>query len=106
LGTFIFWRCCTFVGVCIEFVAAITWIAEVFSDKAQKEKWLGITQLFASLGGVLVTAVSFWIVAHAKDLPHLGMPMALGAADPASWRYLLLTHRPRARHRADAPLRA
>ena len=27
-GTFIFWRCCTFVGVCIEFVAAITWIAE------------------------------------------------------------------------------
>ena len=91
LGVFIFWRCATFVGVCIEFVAAITWIAEVFSDKAQKEKWLGITQLFASLGGVLVTAVSFWIVAHGKDLPHLGMPMALGATDPASWRYLLLT---------------
>ena len=91
LGTFIFWRCATFVGVCIEFVAAITWIAEVFSDKAQKEKWLGITQLFASLGGVLVTAVSFWLGTHAKDLPHFGMPMALGATDPASWRYLLLT---------------
>ena len=91
LGTFIFWRCATFVGVCIEFVAAITWIAEVFSDKTQKEKWLGITQLFASLGGVLVTAVSFWLGTHAKDLPHFGMPMALGATDPASWRYLLLT---------------
>lgn len=91
LPVFIFWRCATFVGVCIEFVAAITWIAEVFSDKAQKEKWLGITQLFASLGGVLVTAVSFWIVAHGKDLPHLGMPMALGATEPGSWRYLLLT---------------
>jgi len=91
LGEFIFWRCATFVGVCIEFVAAITWIAEVFSDKAQKEKWLGITQLFASLGGVFVTFVNFWILAHAKSLPHLGMPMALGAADPASWRYLLLT---------------
>ena len=77
--------------MCIEFVAAITWIAEVFSDKAQKEKWLGITQLFASLGGVFVTAVNFWIIAHAKDLPHLGMPQALGATDPASWRYLLLT---------------
>ena len=64
LTTFIFWRCATFVGVCIEFVAAITWIAEVFSDKAQKEKWLGITQLFASLGGVLVTTVSLWIGAH------------------------------------------
>lgn len=91
LEAFIFWRCATFVGVCIEFVAAITWIAEVFSNKAQKEKWLGITQLFASLGGVLVTAVSFWIVAHAKDLPHFGMPMALGATEPGSWRYLLLT---------------
>lgn len=88
---FVFWRCATFVGVCIEFVAAITWIAEVFSDKAQKERWLGITQLFASLGGVLVTGVNFWIIAHAKDLPHLGMPLALGAQDPASWRYLLLT---------------
>jgi MFS family permease len=91
LPTFIFWRCATFVGVCIEFVAAITWIAEVFSDKAQKEKWLGITQLFASLGGVLVTAVSFWIVAHGKDLPHFGMPMPLGSTEPGSWRYLLLT---------------
>ena len=91
LGVFIFWRCMTFVGVCIEFVAAITWIAEVFSDKGQKEKWLGITQLFASLGGVLVTAVSFWIAAHGKDLPHLGMPMALGSTEPGSWRYLLLT---------------
>lgn len=91
LGAFIFYRCATFVGVCIEFVAAITWIAEVFSDKAQREKWLGITQLFASLGGVFVTAVNIWILSHAKDLPHLGMPMALGAADPSSWRYLLLT---------------
>ncbi len=91
LPTFIFWRCATFVGVCIEFVAAITWIAEVFSDKAQKEKWLGITQLFASLGGVLVSAVSLWIGLHGKELPHFGMPMALGATDPAAWRYLLLT---------------
>jgi MFS family permease len=52
LDAFIFWRCVTFVGVCIEFVAAITWIAEVFVDKKQKERWLGITQAFASLGGV------------------------------------------------------
>lgn len=91
LGSFIFWRCATFVGVCIEFVAAITWIAEVFSDKAQKEKWLGITQLFASLGGVLVTGINFWIVDHVKGLPHLGLPMEVGASDPASWRYLMLT---------------
>jgi len=91
LPVFIFWRCATFVGVCIEFVAAVTWIAEVFSDKAQKEKWLGITQLFASLGGVLVTGVNTWIIASGKTLPHLAMPLALGATDPGSWRYLLLT---------------
>lgn len=91
LNGFVFWRCVTFVGVCIEFVAAITWIAEVFTEKAQKERWLGITQAFASLGGVLVTAINLWIIAHAKDLPHFGMPLALGATDPASWRYLMLS---------------
>ncbi|MBL9178210.1 MAG: MFS transporter, partial [Verrucomicrobiaceae bacterium] len=53
LGMFVFFRSTTFIGVCVEFVAAITWLAEVFTDKKQKEKWLGITQAFASLGGVL-----------------------------------------------------
>jgi hypothetical protein len=91
LPTFIFFRCTTFIGVCVEFVAAITWLAEVFSEPKQKEKWLGITQAFASLGGVLVTAISFWISAHGKDLGHFGLPLALGAQDPASWRYLLMT---------------
>src|SRR5207302_482432 len=74
-----------------EFVAAITWIAEVFTDKVQKERWLGVTQAFASLGGVLVTAVNFWIIAHARDLSSLGLPISLGAAAPASWRYLMLS---------------
>src|SRR5215207_5051260 len=61
LPMFITFRCTTFIGVCVEFVAAITWLAEVFEDKRQKERWLGITQAFASLGGVLVTLVSIWI---------------------------------------------
>jgi len=91
LDAFVFWRCATFVGVCIEFVAAITWMAEVFPGKKQKEKWLGITQAFASLGGVCVTAINFWIIAHAKDLPHWGMPVGLGSLAPSSWRYLMLT---------------
>lgn len=88
---FIFWRCVTFVGVCIEFVAAITWMAEVFSDKVQRERWLGVTQAFASLGGIIVAWVNIWIISHSKGLPHFGMPLGLGAAEPASWRYLLLT---------------
>lgn len=91
LEVFVFFRCTTFIGVCIEFVAAITWLAEVFEDKKQKERWLGITQAFASLGGVCVTAVSAWLLAHAGTLPAIGLPGGLGGAGPSNWRYLLLT---------------
>lgn len=85
LGMFVVFRSLTFIGVCVEFVAAITWLAEVFEDKHQKEKWLGITQAFASLGGILVTVINVWIVSHLKDLPALGLP------EVSSWRYLLMT---------------
>jgi MFS family permease len=91
LPVFVFFRCTTFIGVCVEFVAAITWLAEVFEDKKQRERWLGITQAFASLGGVLVTLVSIWISSHGKGLPHIGLPPALGGTDPGAWRYLLMT---------------
>jgi MFS family permease len=91
LGWFIFFRSATFIGVCVEFVAAITWLSEVFEDRKQREKWLGITQAFASLGGVAVTAVSIWISSHGMSLPHMGLPLGLGSADPGSWRYLLMT---------------
>ncbi|MES2593766.1 MAG: MFS transporter [Verrucomicrobiota bacterium] len=91
LPMFVFFRSTTFIGVCVEFVAAITWLAEVFPDKKDKEKWLGITQAFASLGGLLVTGVSVWINKHGAELPHWGLPLGLGATDPGSWRYLLMT---------------
>jgi len=91
LGWFIFFRSTTFIGVCVEFVAAITWLSEVFEDKKQRERWLGITQAFASLGGILVTAVNVWILSNIKDLPHFGLPLAPNGAEPASWRFLLCT---------------
>lgn len=91
LPVFVFFRSATFVGVCVEFVAAITWLSEIFEDRRQREKWLGITQAFASLGGVLVTVVSIWISKHGADLPHVGLPPGLGSNEPASWRYLLMT---------------
>jgi MFS family permease len=91
LEVFVFFRCTTFIGVCVEFVAAITWLAEVFEDKKQKERWLGITQAFASLGGVCVTAMSVWLLSHGANLPALGLPGGLGGAGPSNWRYLLLT---------------
>ncbi len=91
LPVFVFFRCTTFIGVCVEFIAAITWLAEVFEDRKQREKWLGITQAFASLGGVLVTLVSIWISSHGKSLAHMGLPLGLGSTDPGAWRYLLMT---------------
>jgi MFS family permease len=91
LEMFVFFRCTTFIGVCVEFVAAITWLAEVFEDKKQRERWLGITQAFASLGGVCVTLVSKWIASHPGTLPVLSLPVALGGDAPSNWRYLLLT---------------
>jgi MFS family permease len=91
LPMFVFFRCTTFIGVCVEFVAAITWLSEVFTDKKQRERWIGITQAFASLGGVIVTLVSIWISSHGKDIPHMGLPLGLGSTDPGAWRYLLMT---------------
>lgn len=89
LPMFVFFRSLTFVGVCVEFVAAITWLAELFADPKQREFALGFTQAFASLGGILVTAVNGWIVVHANELPALPIPDFFNAH--ASWRYALMT---------------
>lgn len=89
LGAFIFFRCTTFIGVCVEFVAAITWLAELFPDKRQKEIALGSTQAFASVGGVLVTLTSAWVLAHSNTLPALPVHEPFNAH--GTWRYLLLT---------------
>lgn len=87
LPTFVFFRCLTFVGVCIEFVAAITWLAELFPKN--REKVLGWTQAFASLGGILVTSVAHWINLNANTLPALPVPESFNAHAP--WRYILMT---------------
>ncbi len=91
LEMFVLFRCTSFIGVCVEFVAAITWLAEVFDDRKVRTRWLGITQAFASLGGVLVTMVSAFVNTHASSLPALGMPAGLSGTAPSLWRYLLLS---------------
>lgn len=85
----IFFRCTTFVGVCVEFVAAVTWLAELFPDKRQKELVLGWTQAFASVGGLLVTGVS----AGMGSLVQQGMLPTLPVGDPSNpaWRFTLMT---------------
>ena len=46
----LFWRCMTFIGVCVEFVAAVAWLSELFPDPHRREAVLGYTQAFASIG--------------------------------------------------------
>ena len=88
---FVVLRCATFVGVCVELVAAVTWLAELFEDKRQRERAIGWTLAFASVGGILVTEVFDEIRHYLRENPG-GVPWltALGIA-PAPWRYTLLT---------------
>src|SRR3954463_6527693 len=80
----LFWRCCTFVGVCVEFVAAVAWLAELFQDPKQRESVIGYTQAFGSLGGIMVTAGYYLSVSYADALP------AIHGAH-AAWRYTLMS---------------
>jgi MFS family permease len=93
LSTSLLWlivfRCTTFVGVCVEFVAAVTWLSELFPDKRQRELAVGWTQAFASVGGLFVTSMSSGI----GYLVHHGMLPTLPVGDPTNpaWRWTLMT---------------
>jgi hypothetical protein len=82
-------RCLVFIGVCVEFVAAVAWLAELFPEPKRREKVLGYTQAFSSLGGLMVAVVSGLVVKYAASLPAI---TAEGIADPhAAWRYTLMS---------------
>jgi MFS family permease len=87
----ILFRCTTFIGVCVELVAAVTWLAELFEDKRQREKAIGWTLAFASVGGILVTEVFNEIVAFLKDNPEGISWLTSTGISPTAWRYTLLT---------------
>ncbi|MEX2187307.1 MAG: MFS transporter [Pirellulales bacterium] len=96
LEMLLFFRCTTFVGVCIEFVAAVAWLAELFPHPEQREKVLGYTQAFSSIGGLLVAAAYGLAVEYAPHLPAIHMPDFLGgmkavADEHAAWRYTLMS---------------
>ncbi|HEX6964014.1 MAG TPA: MFS transporter [Lacipirellula sp.] len=98
-GMLLFFRCLTFIGVCLEFVAAIAWLAELFSDPHRRERVLGYTQAFGSAGGFLVAVVYGWMVQleQAGQLPTISLPDWLNffggeISDPnAAWRYTLMS---------------
>jgi MFS family permease len=94
LWMLILFRCTTFVGVCVEMVAAVTWLAELFENKRAREQAIGWTLAAASLGGILVTLVYNYFVGYVKanDEPILNLPFPLGTdAKNIAWRYTLLT---------------
>ena len=64
-------RCTTFIGVCVEMVAAVTWLAELFDDKRTRELVIGWTLATASLGGILVTEAYKLIV---EPMPGYARP--------------------------------
>jgi MFS family permease len=93
LWQLVLFRCTTFMGVCVELVAAVTWLAELFEDKRTREIVIGATLATASLGGILVTEVYNLIVETAKTpgaLPALHFPSG-HLEQNVAWRYTLLT---------------
>ncbi|MFM8287229.1 MAG: MFS transporter, partial [Planctomycetaceae bacterium] len=97
----LFFRCTTFIGVCVEFVAAVAWLAELFPNPLQREKVLGYTQAFSSIGGLLVAIVSEYISTKgvAESFPAIGIPAMLAPVlgtikqefAHAPWRYTLMS---------------
>src|SRR5258708_4097843 len=53
LPMLLFFRCTTFIGLCVEFVAAVAWLAELFPPPNRRESVLGSNQAFSSIGGLL-----------------------------------------------------
>jgi MFS family permease len=66
---FLIFRCGTFVGVSVEFVAATAWLAELFPEREQREAVIGYTQGFASTGGLLVSGAYYLAVTFSQSLP-------------------------------------
>lgn len=98
----LFFRTTTFIGVCIEFVAAVAWLAELFPNPHQRERVLGYTQAFSSIGGLLVaTANSLAIyLEESERLFSVQIPTFLtgvfgeiqeGGSATVAWRYTLMS---------------
>jgi MFS family permease len=77
------YRCITFVGVSVEFVAATAWLAELFPERKQRETILGFTQIFASTGGILMSGASYLSLSIGLRLPSIH-------GGHEAWRYTIL----------------
>jgi MFS family permease len=84
LPSLLFWRTMSFIGVCVEFVAAVAWLAELFPVAKTREAVLGWTQAFSSLGGIAVSGANYLANYYALSLPEI-------YNGHAAWRYTLLS---------------
>src|SRR5580704_3322760 len=55
-------RCTTMIGVCVEAVAAVAWLAELFPIPRQRELALAYTQGCYALGGLMVSGAYYLAV--------------------------------------------
>ena len=77
-------RSTTYIGVFVEFVAAVAWLAEIFPDGKQRERALGWTQAFSSVGGVMATGAYALAVTYGHSFPEI-------AGGHSAWRYTLIS---------------
>jgi MFS family permease len=91
LPMLLFFRTTTFIGVCVEFVAAVAWLAEIFPEPEEREKALGYTQAFSSVGGLLVAFVNGLAVRYAAELPAIANLFGAVGDPHAGWRYTLMS---------------
>ncbi len=115
LNMLLFFRCLVFIGVCVEFVAAVAWLAELFDDPEEREGALGFTQAFSSVGGLGVAIANsiaigwainqqpelfYGIKLPALQLPTIHLPEWLDVfgtsilkerTSHSPWRYTLMS---------------
>ena len=79
----IIWRCITVAGACVEFVAAIAWLTELFPEPRRREAVLGFAQVCATLGNFMIAGAYYAAVTWGEHLPEV-------QGTHAAWRYALM----------------
>jgi MFS family permease len=77
-----FWRCITVAGACVEFVAAIAWLTELYPDAKRREAMLGFAQACATVGNFMIAGAWYASVTWGHLLPEVH-------GGHSAWRYAL-----------------
>ena len=70
--------------MCVEFVAAVAWLSELFPEPERRERVVGYTQAFGSFGGLMVTGAYYLCVTYGQSLPAI-------FGEHEAWRYTLMS---------------